>query len=682
MRAKNLLLIALSLALTISILSAVSAEIILSQPKAVYSLGDDLNTDVKLDYIKTGYLDVDLICDGNQTNIYHNVPEGKTITIKRTLTPEYIQDLHGSCYLSAEYDNAIKTGQTFEISDQIEIEMQSATLEVKAGESITLKGVAYKKNGQLVGQIYPAFAEAEVIDGLGTVNVTKTDVVNDGQFNLQVYIPETTRAGKKSIVLKIYDKDSQDNVLNSGETALALEVRQEPSEINIAIDKLLIVPGENVTIIPSLYDKAGDSMDGDLSIKILDSRNKSIYSASVSSNEKFVFQTNTTNLPGLNTVVAEMEGIENEKAFQLEELKRVSADISGNILTISNIGNVPYNDNVDVKIGNKTFTEYVELDYGGKKEYKISAPDGDYEITLKENSGNSEILSRSGVALTGNTVSMTAVGTKLGNLFTQYPIVWIFIVLVLALFVWVYYKKYQKEGRAPVIAARLMGNRERVQNLKRTGGVEVIRPEKRDEKIDELTLHGEIRRAEQVLVLQGQKQPVSVIAIKVKNSISGIAKDNFDKALEYAYKAKAVSYVAGDVVLLIFSPLLTKTFKNEETAIKAAQDIDNALKEHNRKFRNDPISYGIGLNCGDIINRREMRTLQFTNIGKTMNIAKRIAEISNQEVLLSQEIHEKTMNSVKTEKVATGSMDVFVITRVVDSEQSKKFISEFLRRQN
>jgi hypothetical protein len=258
---------------------------------------------------------------------------------------------------------------------------------------------------------------------------------------------------------------------------------------------------------------------------------------------------------------------------------------------------------------------------------------------------------------------------------SRYPIVWIFLFVVLASALYLGYKRHERNkkfGNLPPV-------RNKYPEQKKQGGIEVIKPDQINKKLDKILLQDEIRKAQQVLVLNGHKQPASIIAIKLKKEIEGIAKDSFTKSLEFAFKAKAVSYNSGENLLLIFSPLITKTFKNEETAIKVATQIDNYLKDHNRKFKNDHISYGIGVNSGDIINQVEGKILQFTNIGKTINGARKIADIANEEVLLSKEIHEKTPG-VKTEKITSGAIEAFSVKRIVNSEESAKFINEFLRR--
>ena len=190
----------------------------------------------------------------------------------------------------------------------------------------------------------------------------------------------------------------------------------------------------------------------------------------------------------------------------------------------------------------------------------------------------------------------------------------------------------------------------------------------------------EIKKAEQVLVLHGQKQNASIIAIKLKNEVVGAARENLERSLEYAYKKRGVVYRSGNIILLIFSPLMTRTFKNEETAIKVALDIDSYLVDHNKKFR-EKLNYGIGVHIGDVINKIEDNVLKFTSIDKTINLTKKIADISSQEVLLSKDIHVKTINNIKADKVTnTGDLELFRVKRVVNTEQSKKFIEDFMRR--
>ncbi|MDP1729420.1 MAG: hypothetical protein Q8L27_04415, partial [archaeon] len=83
---------------------------------------------------------------------------------------------------------------------------------------------------------------------------------------------------------------------------------------------------------------------------------------------------------------------------------------------------------------------------------------------------------------------------------------------------------------------------------------------------------------------------------------------------------------------------------------------------------------------GELINKMAGKILQFTNISNTLVLAKRIADSANDKILLSKNIHEKTMNNIKADKAMSGNLDAFEIKRLVDKEKSEKFIQGFLRR--
>ncbi|MEK6882045.1 MAG: hypothetical protein AABY22_20675, partial [Nanoarchaeota archaeon] len=326
---------------------------------------------------------------------------------------------------------------------------------------------------------------------------------------------------------------------------------------------------------------------------------------------------------------------------------------------------------VQLQIGTQTILQEVSLKLGEKRIYGISAPNGNYDIILKE---NENLFSLGNIPLTGDAISMQDLGNSIKNIWTGYPLMWFFIGLVAIGLLILWLRKYSKKKK---FFSPSNKDAKTLNEIKSKGGFEIVKP---NDVSDKILGSEEARRAEQVLTLHGNKQSASIVAIKIKSNLTGIAKQNFEKALEYAYRKKAVSYSSGDYVLLIFSPLITKTTNNNETAVKAAIEFDNWLSDHNKRFRNDNIRYGIGVNTGEIVNKMEGKILQFASIDKTIINAKKIADNANNELLLSRAIHEKTMNNIRADKVTSGAMYLFKIKRVVDTEKSKKFIDEFMRR--
>lgn len=187
--------------------------------------------------------------------------------------------------------------------------------------------------------------------------------------------------------------------------------------------------------------------------------------------------------------------------------------------------------------------------------------------------------------------------------------------------------------------------------------------------------------AEQVLVTDGQKNRASVIALKIKNQITKFSKENLEKSIEHVYEKKGAVYNHGNYVFVIFSPVLTKTFKNEIDACKGAEKIVEGLKEHNRKFA-EKIEFGISVNSGEIINKVENKKLKFTSLGSLTIAAKKLADASNGEVLITKDAYEKAITEIKADKKIVNGIEVYELKKVADYDKNRKFINDFLKREN
>lgn len=639
--------------LSLLLISMISAEIILSQPRALYSLGDDLEVEIKLDSFQEGYLDVSLICGEYNENIYHDIPKEKIINIERGLLPLYIGNLSGTCHIKAEYGLFAQSSQIFEISKNIEVIPEITQVNIKAGESVIIKGQAIKENDELVGQILNGFIEVSLGE-----EVKSTDNVEDGQFKINFSTSDTMRSGTYPISIKVYEKDSQGNILSIGETKADLIINQELDKIDIALENQIAIPGENISIAITLYDKAGDIMQGDVSLKIENSLNEIVYEKLVKTNTLELYLKND-HAPGYSKIIVEKDDVIKEKIIDVQENEKISINPKNNTLVITNIGNVHYKKIIDVQIGERTLLIEVDLEKGKSKDYDLSAPDGEYNVKITDSSGD---IFNDYLSLTGNSIGVRENKSVISRL----TILWLMIIVIMGVGLMTLYNKNlkKKSYSFPIRFGKKKSDGKPVEK-------KVITVEKSGKKLER-------KRSEHVLVLNGQKQEASILALEVKNEIEKNAKLNLAKIIEESGEGKAVLNQSGKYFLLIFTPLITKTFKNNILAIKAGQKIEEILKENNRKLK-DKVEYGIGVNKGEIINKLENNVLKFTSVGNTVSLAKKIANKSRDEVLLSKAVHEKTMTEVKAEKAGKiGEEDVFKITRMIHSEGNKEFVRNFL----
>ncbi|MDD5192930.1 MAG: hypothetical protein PHX96_07365, partial [Candidatus Nanoarchaeia archaeon] len=157
--------------------------------------------------------------------------------------------------------------------------------------------------------------------------------------------------------------------------------------------------------------------------------------------------------------------------------------------------------------------------------------------------------------------------------------------------------------------------------------------------------------------------------------LSKTAKKEFENLIQPVYKNKGAVYEREDAMLPIFSPLITKSFKNEAIAAKVAESVKANLQEYNSKSA-DKIEFGIGIHSGDIVNKIEDGKLKFTALGGLIPGVNKIAESSNGEILITKEAYERAGNEVKAIKQGNA----YEIRRIVDSEKNQQFIDGFLKR--
>jgi len=358
------------------------------------------------------------------------------------------------------------------------------------------------------------------------------------------------------------------------------------------------------------------------------------------------------------------QGIVSRKNFSMLELVKASFEIDNGYLIVKNIGNAPYNKQIEISIGDYKETKNVAVELGEEMKFKLNAPDGSYDVKVSDGSEKLE----SNVALTGRSISIDHVSGF--SFIMRYPIVWVFLILVLGMFIVLYSRKVIRRTSYSTPVEKPQAAEPRVQEKK---GFELV---------DVASNHPE--KAEHSLVLEGRKELASLVAIKISNLARAkqVSSETLSSLFKILTEAKGSIFESSDYVIGVFSSLNTRTFKNEMTALNAARKIETLLKEHNKKFR-EKIDYGIGLTLGDIISKRDSKdsSFKFTALGNSLIQAKKTAELALGELLLSDSIQKKVAGEVRTEKVVKNGVNLYSVKAVMDRDKNKDFISGFLARQ-
>ena len=267
------------------------------------------------------------------------------------------------------------------------------------------------------------------------------------------------------------------------------------------------------------------------------------------------------------------------------------------------------------------------------------------------------------VVLTGNAINISEASNMM--LLSKYPVVWFFIIFILGFVAFMIFRKGYKKSFFGYM------------NLKKTKRKPIFSDTKK-------RLIKTKNNAEISLSLSGEKQRASVVCLKIKN-FKEIEKDSstigetLGKISKLVEENKAFVYENQENLFFIFSPIITRTFNNEKNALILSQKLEKLLKEHNKLFR-QRISFGISLNSGEIISKREGNILKFMAFGNLMINAKKIASLSDSEIYLNEEIKNKLMAYAKIEKHEKEGVTVYTVKEMKNREEYKKFISDFLKR--
>jgi len=666
---RGILLLLLSFALIFPLVSA--AVIVNTQPVSVYNLGDIATIKVTFKPVQTisGNFQMDLVCPGTQVNFYRNginVTAGneKVIESSLVLQKEIIGENIGTCKIKAYLDSDFALTNDFLISNLITVNSTLPKTDFVPGENIIVKGNAIKENGKASN----GYMEISLLDESITL-ATQKGTVNNGAFSTNITVPNNIKSGNYVLKVLAYEEDLSGETTNNGFLDLGIFVKQVPTSLEIVFERpgkgidVEIEPGTNLRVKAVLHDQTGISIPSLVFLTIKNSNNKIMEQAELSTDEFLEFPIAYNEAPKEWKVVAVSNKLTSESMFKILEKESAEIKIENKTVLITNIGNIPYNKTVLVRVGSQSLNIDVYLKVDESQRWFLTAPDGEYDVSVVS---NGQSISSS-VALTGKVIDIRKASAGLGSL-TKFPAVWIFILAVLGIMTFIVFKRgYQKAFIGYITGMQ-----------------------RRKSVAEDVALVSNPKgKAEMVLSIKGDKQEVSMIALKVKNMAwikntkeGSSATETIEKAIDIAEDHKAATYEAGDFVFFIFAPARTKTFRNEEAALKSAQKIKEMLAHHNKMFK-QKVDFGISLNVGEIIAKQDHDTgaFRFMGMGNLMAASKKIASLAENDIFMSEKMNDKTRTFVKTEKHKRDGVDVYFVKEIKDHEKHEKFLRGFMKRQ-
>ena len=655
---------------TIFFISFASAEIIFhDQPNPVYNLGDSLtiSATVKSLVSATDVLYMDLICEGQSVNFYKNgvslsSGEEKKVEASLIFTKNLIGEIKGKCKVKGTFKGDSVLTNEFSVSDKITIIPESNNTIFTPGVPALIKGSALNENGDPAN----GFIDLKVVEG-ESILLSKHNTINNGFFSMNIIFPEDIKAGRYLLELSAYEEESGETInekTNLGFTAYNIDVTQVPTSLEIILDKE-VVPGTNAKIKAVLHDQTGKNIDSLAKITIKDDKKGIIAQTEKATDEYLEIPIAYNQKSSVWEVRAEFNSLTAESTFLIQEKKDVNISLVNNTLTITNVGNVPYNDAVTIKIGDKILFVETGLDVDESKKYKLTAPDGEYQISVLKEGGDELILSS---FLTGRVIN----AKEKKGIRGLFSFAWIFIILILGYVTYLFFNKQRKKSFFGFMPS-LFAKKEKPMMM---AGIELP-----------LKNSSNLKSKSPLIVslsIKGTQQKTTAVCLHIKNlreiqKTKGDTEKILQRAIDFAEDNKAMTYENQEYLFFVLAPLKTKTFKNETNALKIAQGIKNSLTEQNRLFK-QKINFGISINNGQIIIKKEGELAKFTSLGKFIGNSKRLTSFG-EEIIFSKEVAEALKTEIKAEQINNES-DAYHIKEIkkYGTPENKKFVDDLVRK--
>lgn len=200
-------------------------------------------------------------------------------------------------------------------------------------------------------------------------------------------------------------------------------------------------PGDKISFKITLYDNNLKPIQGTINYEIQDFLTNIIYQGTTNSNQEIILELPTNTERGYAAIIATYKNIQQKQLFNINELEKAEIQLEEDKLIITNIGNVPYTKSIQISIGNHHETAYIPLEVGQKKEIKLTAPSGEYNIKVSDGTDENTLEFR-GISLTGKAVGLEK--TTKESFFLQYPLILIFA-LILGILIIIIFVTKQRE---------------------------------------------------------------------------------------------------------------------------------------------------------------------------------------------------------------------------------------------
>ena len=340
-----------------------SAEIsILSQIEDIYNINEKIPLKLTINYNQEldGFVRSSLICDNANLDYFITPFTFKTSSQELTIPDlKLTKNMLGKCSLEISLTDGgdvlleKKSVKIFEVSENLILTVSLNKEKLYPNDELQVAGDVKNVRGGLLDA-----GKVEIILDDEKLNAD----LDKGEYAYNYQIPGGIKSNSHELIISF-----EDGYGNKASKEFSIFINPKPAQLKNLLNKIDFLPNDRVTIESLLYDQAGDLIENNAEIIVFNPDNDLIKGGSY----KLEFTLDQYALPGEWTVKTSTSDFNVESKFKVGEVKKVQTYVEDGALYIKNIGNVEFDDVVEVKaigLDGKEFSEKVKL---APKESKI-----------------------------------------------------------------------------------------------------------------------------------------------------------------------------------------------------------------------------------------------------------------------------------------------------------------------
>ena len=271
-------------------------------------------------------------------------------------------------------ENIFQDAIIFEITNLLNLDLKLDKDKVNPGGNFEVIGSVNNIYGKRVdrGSFIVRFKEKEL----------KGDILL-GDINQKIAVDNNIKTGFHNIFVEVTDEAG-----NKGSGNLNIEVLGKASKVELKIEKDSYKPGDGLKISAIVYDQGRDLVDKDIEIEIRDSSGVKRIDKTIK--REFTFSLPLISRPGEWSIKATSGALKDEKKFYVTEIKDINYKVEGQMLVVTNIGNVAFDDilniNLDGVTSSSSISKKVFLDLGESMsiDFGKEVTTGIYKVTIND----------------------------------------------------------------------------------------------------------------------------------------------------------------------------------------------------------------------------------------------------------------------------------------------------------